>query len=580
MRSKSIDIASHPYDDDDMNYINEARNTESGFSYLKSTGSNDSRILIRSDGTLVHDEYCKLTIEMPNGYTVDRLGRFSYRDTFRTFLNEQILYIAVIKSLDQQCFPLKILFPYRYGSFHWNVGEVIVDPARQSISATAYDPYGRVSALPEEIGEEVSTVFRQFITGEQDFTVSSNTTGRIGRVQRGGLACGAFSAAGMHNLKTKSYTHIWDGILTAGRVKSDLELRMEDLATVQRFGSEEGKANFLETRADTMLGALYSGPTTSAYITTAATRTPKSKTKSSLSKDEIKILENLVTQLENLREIGGEFKVAVDVFLKGIDHSLKQPSPDFDEIVNANEAIGAIFQTHGKIINPTIYQEIINHFEFKKNAEADFLKRTYAPTLYSFNDILYAKSPVADSRGKSFFHCQLHESENHDSDFSRPSGKAINVSNLFAEKTSDLLEESRKAQQFSDLEVSAIILVAIKNQGFTGNSDAGLIADFKKIYQSAGKKLPERKIDDAYIAKVRKFSKDFQDNMRSNDFFTGNSAASNPEVGLRLKRLTIDHACIYCGDHKFIEDMNKSLYAPSAAPRASRADQRWVSGRS
>lgn len=56
MRSKSIDIASHPYDDDDMNYINEARNTESGFSYLKSTGSNDSRILIGSDGTLVHDK--------------------------------------------------------------------------------------------------------------------------------------------------------------------------------------------------------------------------------------------------------------------------------------------------------------------------------------------------------------------------------------------------------------------------------------------------------------------------------------------------------------------------------------------
>lgn len=582
----------HPYDDDDMSYANEARNLRDGFSYLKISGQNDSNILIKkvdpgASGSffwrgeyykLVNDGICGITMEMPNGYTIDPQGAFSYRDTFRVFLETQGEYIGSLRSLGVKSDPIKILFPYRVGIFHWNAAEVIIKCSENQIFATAYDPYGTTYQLPSEITDQVKGFF-----GMLSAEVKKTST-TISKVQFGGLFCGGYSGRGVHNLKTKTATHIWDGIVCSGRVKSDPVLRVEDRDLVREHGTGTAQTNFLATRGDTSEGALYSdaSPVSAAASSTKAPLEKKmaedmKKFHSRLSADDLKALAVLVDGLRSYGLVADEFKQELRSFLKQISECLDKKDTDGDKltvlnsVVSSFENIKEIFKSCD-IKNIAFYEEIVSNFATLEHEESRG-EPSKPSDFISFYEIPYSEKP-SSTTVKTFFQCDL-SIGNEGYNFSRPFGVSkpkAGISHEYGEAVSNGLQMAEECTGFKPEEIAVIILVAIRKQGFTGKNNVELIEEFGKIYKSGDGKisgaLPEKDINDDFIAAVRKFSKTFQDCMKEQNFLTGNEKALNPEVGTRLKRLTPIHAQIYCGNRDFVMAAEGALRGdtPSRSP--------------
>lgn len=122
----------------------------------------------------------------------------------------------------------------------------------------------------------------------------------------------------------------------------------------------------------------------------------------------------------------------------------------------------------------------------------------------------------------------------------------------------EALKGAQKEAQLSNKQATAIILIAIKNEGIASNQ-AGLSRDFGKL----------EKEETAEIAKAKKFSAFFQEIMRKNGVVTGNQNALYPEVGMRLKRLTVAHAEAFCDDKAALKRISGLLnFLPTPSPLA------------
>jgi hypothetical protein len=590
----------HLYDDDDMGYANEARNERDGFYHWAIPGREPSNILVRDVADpsrpggkrmeFVTDGKCGMTIEMPNGYTVDPRGGFSYEFVLADLLRMQMPYIAHLASAGIPYFPIKILFPYRYGALHWNAGEVIVDPVKGLITATAYDPYGVVSDLPPEIGRLVKAAF-----GMLDTTRVAKALCRIPKVQFGGVFCGGYSGRAVHNLKTKTSANIWDGVSERGGLKSDIELRLEDFDLVQLRGSSEAKAKFLVERGDA-LGALHSdaSPAASSAASKVIDKRPSTailkEFRSRLSEDDLQKLAELLDELKAYGALTEEYGEDLRGFLKMIGNTL-DAKEDGDGVKLAtlsshllsHSEIAQIFVSKGGINNVAIYEEIVSHFatldleEARAKLEKEEAKKGKMTSSFGFfHEITYSKKEP-NSTAKTFFQCDLYPGDK-SHNFSRPSDipkPKVNISHEYGEAVSDSLQAATKGLGFSAEEIAVIILVAIGKNGFTGKSDVELINKFGEIYKSDNiaikGTLPSREINSDFIATVRLFSKAFQDAMKEKNFLTGNEEARNPEVGTRLKRLTPIHARFYCQNEKLVGAVWDSHCrdTPSSSPGAA-----------
>lgn len=85
----------------------------------------------------------------------------------------------------------------------------------------------------------------------------------------------------------------------------------------------------------------------------------------------------------------------------------------------------------------------------------------------------------------------------------------------------------------SKVQAALFIMIAIKNGGIK-NSEAELRGDFIKLG------CPKNDLE-ANVSQAIKFSKAFQDGMKTAQMYTGNQNASDKFIGMRLKRLTPDY---------------------------------------
>lgn len=96
--------------------------------------------------------------------------------------------------------------------------------------------------------------------------------------------------------------------------------------------------------------------------------------------------------------------------------------------------------------------------------------------------------------------------------------------------------------KFSDNEIAVIILIARKFNGISSLVDGKLEECLKAAFDATG--TDERIINPPYLKAIRLFSKNFQESNHAQGVHTGNADAirAGNIVGMRLKRLTVDHA--------------------------------------
>ncbi|MBM3579528.1 MAG: hypothetical protein FJX34_01990, partial [Alphaproteobacteria bacterium] len=237
----------YAYSDRDIQQINAARNARDGYSYY---GGGTYGILM-GGGTICRDDVGRTIIEMPPISVAD-LGT----DAKHNILNQYLSRIMAVVEVSQiPLYPIKILFPYRKGEFHWNCGEIVISKAtsgKYEIECTSHDSFGGGS-FEEGIQKEISRFFVGKY-GRADIKSLTFPTSGATKVQDSDLACGVYAAIAMHNLKTKSdVRNIYDGVLiklskqiSTKTRKSDQTLRDEDSGLISTYGTPDAKQQFAQ----------------------------------------------------------------------------------------------------------------------------------------------------------------------------------------------------------------------------------------------------------------------------------------------------------------------------------------------
>ncbi len=128
-----------------------------------------------------------------------------------------------------QIYPAQILFPLNLGNYHWIAAQIMVDKGddgKYSLTFAQYDP---TRLYPDEISQDIIDKFCeqfQHIFGLDDEQLEvadpdkGNAIGkkivgadgkvRTERMQKGGLACGVYTAEALYDLQTKNPQEMWD----------------------------------------------------------------------------------------------------------------------------------------------------------------------------------------------------------------------------------------------------------------------------------------------------------------------------------------------------------------------------------
>lgn len=219
------------YSSQDIEIVDAARNKEAGYKCLSGTN-----ILVKEDGRPINDKYT--IIKMPD-VTIDQDIGLMLKANLEDLKSREA----------QNIFPAKILFPYqRPNPNHWNVGEIIIENegGGLSVTACAYDPYGYKNPFSENTRTTLEASFSSVFT-EKDLIQYNYTDNKpkIGIVQRSNVACGAYTAHALHNLKTKDPSQIWEGLdLGEKDGLRDLNLRLSDEELVKKHNTGQYR-NFL-----------------------------------------------------------------------------------------------------------------------------------------------------------------------------------------------------------------------------------------------------------------------------------------------------------------------------------------------
>lgn len=146
-----------------------------------------------------------------------------------------------------------------------------------------------------------------------------------------------------------------------------------------------------------------------------------------------------------------------------------------------------------------------------------------------------------------------------DSSFSC-SASAIKTDDAIAREASTAIAtaliDGQKKFGFIPRDVAIIILIAVKNRGISSANKEQLKNDFTCAYRDM---IPTVRIDDDYIKRARGLSANFQHFMEEKGFLTGNTSPDANIVGMRLKRLTKEHAAAFCGSDRFVDMINLRL---------------------
>ena len=200
MRSKTTnrdyDFA---YSDREIDSINKARNIKDGFTYLKGmsehgNGEQESGILVAKNGQLLRDNEGRLIIELPS--SASQQG-----SPIGLYLKQQIGFINQVA--ERLLYPVKILFPYKLGVWHWNVGEIIISQNPDgsfNVSGCKYDSYGSIDQLEPNMRKDIQDCLDQNLHGNKKYFHSNQCGTKIKSVQTG-EACGLYASTAADNMR-------------------------------------------------------------------------------------------------------------------------------------------------------------------------------------------------------------------------------------------------------------------------------------------------------------------------------------------------------------------------------------------
>jgi hypothetical protein len=221
------------YTDREIDAANCARNIEAGIKYFKNSKGQESGILLQKNGKpLTGSNGVQTIIEMP-ACAVDQGSPISL------YLATQLEHLEDFTKTSPNPYPVKILFPYKLQSWHWNVGEVTVTQEAEKLvlEGCAYDSMNKAAGLESKIQKEILDTFEASFPGQistQNHLDKKSASPQA--PQKGGIACGLYAGLAMHNLKTKTADKVWDEAL-----RDESILRDEDSELVSNYNP---KSNF------------------------------------------------------------------------------------------------------------------------------------------------------------------------------------------------------------------------------------------------------------------------------------------------------------------------------------------------
>jgi hypothetical protein len=222
------------YCDREIDLVNNARNHKSGYTYWKHNNTYTQTLQNTGDDkkignhTIIELPACALNQSSP------------IEGSLRKSLKNLQEYTNILGNRNP--YPVKILFPYKLQSWHWNVGEIIIDKLESGeykISGYAIDSINPKSKLEDAIQKEIKDVFDDYngIYKNADFSLDSILKD-LKVVQIRNIACGVYAGIAMHSLKSSN--NPWEVIGN----KKDQELRDEDSKLISECSIETSAKTF------------------------------------------------------------------------------------------------------------------------------------------------------------------------------------------------------------------------------------------------------------------------------------------------------------------------------------------------